>query len=797
MSNKIIISICTCIGLLFIGGNTYSQSVGISGTGISPDASAMLDVSAPDKGLLIPRVALTSLAVAGPITAPATSLLVYNNATAGTSPNNVTPGYYYWDGTKWVRVDNQPDHDWHKTDLTTDLGTATTIGDNIYTNGKVGIGTVNPSCNLHVYGADSKMRIGPNYPSGGDRDFIELQAHGTDTKIISPNETFHLENSTGNIILNAAGNVGVNETGAAPDASAMLDISATDKGLLVPKIILTATNVAAPVTTPATGLLVYNTNIAGTPPNNVIEGFYYWDAAKWVPFQVGTAWREFTTDIPATSVDQRIYHNNQVVIGFERDGAFDGLTSETDFDASNANRVKLYVAGDIEVGAIPDVDPLGLQRSLLWNGWRDTWNGDKISAKIQGTYVQAPGCGDSRTLDIEFYIDPGTRTCAQEVDEPANDQMVMHLNHNGNVGIGTSNPDDKLHLSNGSSDAALIIGEDGPTRSVFQMIHTPSTNTSQISTVDVGTNGFNDLEIHGRDITIATGTSTGGFTSTIAMFIDDATQYIGIGTSTPNYPLHVTTTASGAVGANRSHFAGGSTVLGTTAGDPVWNFSIVAAGNFATGDAFVAYSDERIKDIIGTSDASNDLATLLNIEITDYTFKDKVEKGSHTMKKVIAQQVEEVYPQVVKRSTEVIPNIYSLAELKEGYIALETDLKQGEKVQLIFEDGTKSLVEVLAADAKGFKVDIKQVNGKVFVYGRQVDDFRSVDYEGISMLNVSATQELYRIIENSTNLISEQKEQIIQLEEKIEELESKLAGIDSVKAIVEDLQNQINELKKD
>ena len=30
-------------------------------------------------------------------------MLVYNTATAGTVPNNVTPGYYYWDGAKWVK----------------------------------------------------------------------------------------------------------------------------------------------------------------------------------------------------------------------------------------------------------------------------------------------------------------------------------------------------------------------------------------------------------------------------------------------------------------------------------------------------------------------------------------------------------------------------------------------------------------------------------------------------------------------------------------------------------------------
>jgi|GEM_PF-995771 len=83
-------------------------------------------------------------------------------------------------------------------------------------------------------------------------------------------------------------NVGVNTTGAAPDASAMLDVSSANKGLLVPRVALTATNVATPVTTPATSLLVYNTATAGTAPNNVVPGYYYWTGTAWTPFMVSS-----------------------------------------------------------------------------------------------------------------------------------------------------------------------------------------------------------------------------------------------------------------------------------------------------------------------------------------------------------------------------------------------------------------------------------------------------------------------------------------------------------------------------
>lgn len=96
--------------LLIAGTQAYAQNIGINPDGGAPNPSALLDVDAnalpvnDKKGLLIPRLALTATNVPAPVVAPATSLLVYNTATAGTVPTNVTPGYYYWDGVQWVRL---------------------------------------------------------------------------------------------------------------------------------------------------------------------------------------------------------------------------------------------------------------------------------------------------------------------------------------------------------------------------------------------------------------------------------------------------------------------------------------------------------------------------------------------------------------------------------------------------------------------------------------------------------------------------------------------------------------------
>lgn len=88
-----------------------AQNVGINSGGSTPNSSAILDLNTGNtltspngKGLLIPNVALTGTGDAVTVSSPATSLLVYNTATAGSSSTAVYPGYYYWNGTKWVAL---------------------------------------------------------------------------------------------------------------------------------------------------------------------------------------------------------------------------------------------------------------------------------------------------------------------------------------------------------------------------------------------------------------------------------------------------------------------------------------------------------------------------------------------------------------------------------------------------------------------------------------------------------------------------------------------------------------------
>ena len=93
--------------------------------------------------------------------------------------------------------------------------------------------------------------------------------------------------------------------------------------------------------------------------------------------------------------------------------------------------------------------------------------------------------------------------------------------------------------------------------------------------------------------------------------------------------------------------------------------SIFGEGSFWVGNALLVSSDKRIKDIEGKSDGSKDLQTLLGIDITDYRYKDQVTQGDNPQKKVIAQELEIVFPQAVSRQTSVIPDIYEKATIRE------------------------------------------------------------------------------------------------------------------------------------
>ncbi|AEH02313.1 tail fiber domain-containing protein [Lacinutrix sp. 5H-3-7-4] len=93
--------------LYFLVTTSFAQ-VGINTT--APDESSILDVTSSNKGILIPRISLTSTTDVTTIETPTVSLLIYNTA----SIDDVTPGYYFWNGLDWSRIatSNRENNSW-------------------------------------------------------------------------------------------------------------------------------------------------------------------------------------------------------------------------------------------------------------------------------------------------------------------------------------------------------------------------------------------------------------------------------------------------------------------------------------------------------------------------------------------------------------------------------------------------------------------------------------------------------------------------------------------------------------
>ena len=93
---------------------------------------------------------------------------------------------------------------------------------------------------------------------------------------------------------------------------------------------------------------------------------------------------------------------------------------------------------------------------------------------------------------------------------------------------------------------------------------------------------------------------------------------------------------------------------------------------------------------------------------------------------------------IVILSTHIVEDVYNLC----SNMAI---MNKGEVKLVLEKTGDKELI-VTVIDANTFSV-AEAINDKIFVYGKHVNDLLTVDYDAVSMLNVSATQELSKQIE--------------------------------------------------
>lgn len=197
------------------------------------------------------------------------------------------------------------------------------------------------------------------------------------------------------------------------------------------------------------------------------------------------------------------------------------------------------------------------------------------------------------------------------------------------------------------------------------------------------------------------------------------------------------------------------------------------------GTYYFAVSDQRIKNITGRSNPATDLSTINQLQVTDYTYIDKPAKGSQQMKGFIAQEVEKLIPDAVNTMTDFIPNIYTNAQKvtkqKNGNLLLTLNkphaMKAGDMVRL-YNDRQQDCKVEQVVNSNSFVVSgFNGSTDKVFVYGQQVNDYKSVDYDRLFSTGIGAIQELSKQVDAvKAGIQADDKE----FEERVKQLEKQL-----------------------
>lgn len=322
------------------------------------------------------------------------------------------------------------------------------------------------------------------------------------------------------ISLQSVAQVGINTT----NPKATLDVESTNSGILIPRVALSATNTAAPIVTPEVSELIYNTATAGTVPNNVIPGFYYWNGSKWISLNTSGAAAD-----PNNKWD--LSGNSGTTPGTNFLGTTDGMALQ--FKTDNTTRLTLPTANQIHANSrgtalLPfysftdDADTglfspaanffsiatSGLERFRVGN---DGTGQNYIKSYLNHRFIDGSSSSPSITFDTQRSM--GLYKAAANVLGLSSNGIERMRVSDAGVGIGvTANPTEKLQVNgNIRLDGALKPNNNAGT--VGQVLlsagdgQAPTwgpkmSNVSQVIRYNVGPNTYNSYTDYSLTVTV-------------------------------------------------------------------------------------------------------------------------------------------------------------------------------------------------------------------------------------------------------------------------------------------------------
>jgi hypothetical protein len=412
--------------------------------------------------------------------------------------------------------------------------------------------------------------------------------------------------------------IGDNPNSISPNS--ILELESASKGLLIPRVLLQATNNPAPLTVPIiAGTRVYNTAKTTVGDFTVSPGEYYWDGNGWMrlvtsipvgqevyregaptvggtcaPDPEGTIWNDITEDGP-TSGQQWICRNNAWEV-------YDAPASSTPFflgstgtkDAGGNKSQTISRAGHI------------IARRFDNQGSTTITPGGGI--RLQRTLALAPKVGPfidfgRNTVNQDLFrialrndLNAGGGALAFTTSQITGQNLTrMVIGINGQIGVNSQDPKSRFHV-----DGTVLITENGEDGAGF----------------DIATGGVSGIKLY--------------YDSTQ----NRAQIFVQTEPSDPNVVL--SKKGSIAVGSIYQKFVLPAGTIGSITRDE----GLTVKYNES--------SDRRLKENIQSTHYS--IKDLMKIDVVDYNYKSDAAKS--TMPGFIAQDLYEVYPRAVTKGGE-------------------------------------------------------------------------------------------------------------------------------------------------
>lgn len=490
--------------LLMPFGGFAQTGVSINSSGAAPDAQAILDISSSTKGVQLPRLTTAqATTLAGSLNAGDDGMIIYDTD---------LKAFKYWDGSllQWVQVG-------------TGAGSASTL-DEAYDGGGAGLGrTIDADAgNVELQGAgfltvESNVGIGTTVPA----EKLEIQVSGRGGMLLEGDNTqdifiqmtndvagsnyIYTDQSDGNFLKLESGSgkdIEFLTDGANERMAVQSDGRVRVNNLADPSSAVVLSNPAGvlgktPLTGDATDVLL-GTGVFG-PASDFADDDWYQTMSNNQP----------------TSISDWIYTEGRVGIGV----------------GASANP-----SAPLQVAAAGSGNPAS-NSILAANPTNSAGNDAIITARVAGSSAGDPffsldisgeagwSMGIDNDHDNRLKIAPSWNNLSSGT--------AMTVKTDGNVGIGTTDPDQKLQVQGiARSRGTYMIDVDGANGSGPRIAW--GTTADVYAMMNLGSYaGINNLETKNRDFRLGSNAAFNAF------YLQNGSGNIGIGTNTPSYKLAV------------------------------------------------------------------------------------------------------------------------------------------------------------------------------------------------------------------------------------------------------------------